>query len=110
MSWFHRVNGSEMFWEVDNDDCLDALRELNNGAYQSECIIAMSDSHHVVFFEGQDENGGTTLFEASVSPDHDTLNTQPEKTMAGRVENVYNFSEKWNRIVISDEVPPIVKS
>jgi hypothetical protein len=109
MSWFHKVNGSNMMWEVENTECLNALEELNRANYQEKAIIARSDSHQMVFFEGEDENGGVTLFEVSVSLDGSELNTQPIKTNAGTIENLYEFPEKWNSISVED-TPPIVRT
>jgi hypothetical protein len=107
MAWFHKVNGPDMLWQVDNEECLDVLREMSNANYQEKAVIAKSDSHHVVFFEGEGSNGGVTLFEASMSPDGKELNTQPIKTTAGSVENVFEFSDQWNSVSV-EETPPIV--
>jgi len=107
MSWFHKVNGG-MMWQVDTIDAQNALEELNRANYQEKAIVAKSDSHHVVFFEGDTETG-VKLFEASISPDGSTLNTEPIKTTAGSVDNVYKFSDQWNSISI-EETPPIVRS
>lgn len=104
MSWFNRVLDGEMMWDVDNDECMDALEELHDADSYEKCIVAEGDGHHVVFFEGV-VDGEPTLLEASVSPDWSEVNSGADKTMAGRVENVFQFSDDWGDIYVSKEIP-----
>lgn len=104
MSWFDRVLNGEMMWDVDNDECMDALEQLADADSYEKCIVAEGDGHHVIFFEGV-VDGETTLLEASISPDWDEVNTGPDKTMAGRVENIFQFSDDWGDIYVSNVLP-----
>lgn len=104
MSWFKRVLDGEMMWDVDDDECMDALEELNDADAYEKCIVGEGNGHHIIFFEGV-VDGEPTLMEASVSEDWSDLNSGPEKTMAGRVENIFQFSDDWNDIYISKELP-----
>jgi len=83
---------------------MNALEELNDAESYEKCIVAEGNGHHVIFFEGV-VDGERTLLEVSVSPDWDTVNSGPEKTMAGRVENIFQFQDDWQDIHVSNVLP-----
>lgn len=108
MSWFDKIREGGMMWDVDNEECLEALTELHEADASEKCIIAEGNDHHVVFFDAVTD-GELVLLEASVSPDWRSLNSGPDKTMAGRVENIFEFSDDWGDIYVSDEIPIALK-
>lgn len=99
-----RILDGEMMWEVDSDEAMDALQELNDADSYEKCIVAEGDGHHVIFFEGV-VDGDTTLLEVSVSPDWSEVNSEPSRSMAGRVDNIFQFSDDWGDIYVSNELP-----
>jgi hypothetical protein len=106
MCWFTKVENEEMMWSVDSDEALDALRQISSKPPYQKCVLAEGNGHTVVFFEGR-VDGELWLMEASVATDG-TLNTPPEKTMAGRVDNVFNFEEQWKDVSVSDSLPEAI--
>lgn len=106
MDWFEKVN-EDMVWGVENEQALENLEKLNEADSYEGYIIAEGDGHHVVFFEGVID-GEKYLMEASVSPDWEIFNMAPEKSMAGRVDNVFNFSEEWSDIYFTEDGPDII--
>jgi hypothetical protein len=104
MSWFQKVENDEMMWGVETDEALEALRELDEAGSYEKCVIAEGNGHNVVFFEGV-EDGTPTLMEVSMTPDNSEMRNPPEKTMGGRVGNVYRFKDDWNDVYISDTLP-----
>jgi len=104
MAWFKNIEEGDMMWDVSDEDCLEALRELRDAPSYEKCIVAEGNGHHVIFFEGRID-GNASLLEASVNPEWNAVNSGPDRTMAGRVENIFQFRDEWEDIYVSKELP-----
>ena len=98
MGWFEKID-TDMVWEVHNDTCKKYLEEIHNADSGEKVLVCDGDGHTVLFFEGE-LNGETKLLEASVSAGD--IVTVPENTWAGRPDNIFNFSEGWNELYLSE--------
>lgn len=108
MSWIDRVYDDEMMWSVDDEDALAALEQLADAEPYEKAIVAEGDGHHVVFYVGLDE-GDPTLMEVSMKEDWADYNSEPSRSMAGRVDNIYQFRSEWQDVSVTNQVPEAVQ-
>lgn len=108
MDWIDRVYDDEMMWGVDNGDALDALEQLAECEPYEKAIVAEGDGHHVVFYVGLYE-GEPMLMEVSMKEDWSGYNSEPSRSMAGRVDNIYQFRSDWQDVSVTNQVPEVVK-
>lgn len=108
MDWIDRVYDEEMMWSVDDADALDALEQLAGSEPYEKAIVAEGDGHHVVFYVGL-YDGDPTLMEVSMKEDWSAYNSEPSRSMAGRVDNIYQFRSDWKDVSVTSQVPEVVQ-